>query len=42
MLVYICILDVIFKLFIPMQDQNHLKFKGEKQNYLKFGGFGPK
>ena len=39
--IYICILDVIFKLFIPTQDQNHPKFKGEKQSYLKFGGFGP-
>ena len=41
MLVHICIIDVIFKLFIPTQDQNHPKFKGEKQSYLKFGGFGP-
>ena len=39
--IYICILDLVFKLFIPTQDQNHPKFKGEKQSYLKFGAFGP-
>ena len=35
MLVYICILNLIFKLFIPTQDQNHPKFEEEKQSYIK-------